>query len=154
MTQLKHLFLNSKLLRATVCKHKRLTCLTAQNYPDIMSTINKTDKSFFLREPMILALGKQEVMYPAFMQMIGKKAANLYELSKLKGINVPEGFVLTAASFDHFVSCNKLFPEIQHLNNLFKSWQKGNQNETIKKEFINAHIVFIGFLHSRCFSRY
>jgi len=99
-----------------------------------MNRINYTDKGCFLYAPMIVALGEQDVMRHDFVQLIGKKAANLCELSKIEGIAVPEGFVITANSFDYFLSCNNLLQEIQCLNRLYKQWKNGNQKETLKRE--------------------
>ena len=42
-----------------------------------------------------------------FLGIIGNKAKNLYELKNIKGINIPEWFVVTSETFDQYVKDNE-----------------------------------------------
>lgn len=42
-----------------------------------------------------------------FLGIIGNKAKNLYELKYIKGISIPEWFVVTSETFDQYVKDNE-----------------------------------------------
>ncbi len=63
-------------------------------------------------------LGFQEIDRTKLM-MVGGKGANLGELSRIEGIQVPEGFCVTTEAYkkatDHHVELNGLLDELSHL---------------------------------------
>jgi pyruvate,water dikinase len=87
-----------------------------------MILINKTKKYLYIYE--FIRVGFQDIDKTK-LTIVGGKGANLGELSKLNGIQVPEGFCVTTEAYKEVVGNNNEFPMLLDQLSLLKA---GNRN--------------------------
>ncbi|RKY39133.1 MAG: hypothetical protein DRP72_00465, partial [Candidatus Omnitrophota bacterium] len=76
------------------------------------------------------------------INLVGGKGRSLAELTKIEGINVPEGFIITTFAYDRFIEANRLMFFIKELENLSDKWIKLELKgaERSEKEVIESKI--------------